>query len=479
MDVPEQKAEPVLAKLNLWDAVSIIIGIIIGATIYETPPLIYQNVSSVWMAMGVWVLGGVLSLFGALTYAELATAYPRTGGDYVYLTRAYGSWMGFLFGWAQLTVIHTGAIGMLAYIFADYCVRLLSIQGAVEFEKNTGAIIAATAVLVLTGLNVLGVVLGKITQNILTVAKIIGLGGILVAGFFWSQAPTVTAPASSSQSPSFGFAMVLIFLAFSGYNDAAYVAAEVKRQRRNMPLALIIGTGGCTVIYLLINAAYLHALGFDGARRSDAIAADVLKLALGKYGETAMCVLVMVSVLGGINGSIFTGSRIFAKMGAEHRVFGWMGHWSHQTGSPIIALCTQAIVCLIMILGVGTEPGQEALNQLFSTIGLTELSWKGRGGFETLLKFTTPIFWLFFLFTSLSLFVLRERDRDIPRPFTVPLYPLAPLLFTGTCVYMLHSGMNYAGQLGLIGSGLLVIGLLLYFVSGERTSSDDTLPEVS
>lgn len=523
MDLPNKGEQPVQAQLGLWDAVSIIIGIIIGATIYETPWLIYQNVSGPSMAMGVWVLGGALSLIGAFCYAELATTYPRLGGDYVYLTRAYGSWAGFLFGWAQLTVIHTGGIGMLAYIFADYAHRLWNVGEHLKF------VYAFLAVAILSVLNIIGVVFGKTTQNVLTGAKIVGLGGILAAGFLWPQAPRdyfsgKVVQASSEQlvidtdgkehkftvaeglklprpgdsvrvavlqtepekaiqvrgpagTPSFGFAMVLVFLAFSGYNDAAYVAAEVRNQRRNMPLALILGVSLVTVIYLAINLAYITGLGFEEARNSHEIAADVLRLPLGRAGETVMCLLVMVSALGAVNGSILTGSRVFSSMGADHVIFAWLGRWHPLFRTPFWALVLQAAVSLTMIVAVGTTMGHEQLNRFFTFFGLKPGSWEGRGGFDTLLKFTTPIFWLFFLLTSLSVFVLREMDRTRERPFRVPFYPVLPLIFVASCIYMLHSGINYAGELGLVGVALLVVGLVLFTISQAtrpaRHAADD------
>src|SRR3712207_381071 len=159
MELPKQQAQPVQAQLGLWDAISIIIGIVIGAGIYETPPLVFQQVSGPWMGLGVWALGGVLSLIGALCYSELASTYPRSGGDYVYLTRAYGPWAGFLFGWSQLAVLMTGSIGMMAFIFANYAVKLWNLGPTSEY------IFAVAAVLLLTLTNITGVMLGKRTQN--------------------------------------------------------------------------------------------------------------------------------------------------------------------------------------------------------------------------------------------------------------------------------------------------------------------------
>src|SRR5438876_952448 len=263
--------QPIQAQLGLWDAVSIIIGIVIGAGIYETPPLIFQNVHGPWEGLGVWALGGLLSLIGALCYAELATTYPRSGGDYVYLTRAFGPWMGFLFGWAQLVVIRTGNIGMMGYVFGDYAVKLFGL------DKEWSLACALGAVTVLSVLNLLGVTFGKRTQNLLTLAKVLGLGGILLAGFL---APEPGAAALKEKAPvqvSLGLAMVFVLYTFGGWNDAALVAAEQRNRRRNITLSLILGTCAITLIYVLVNAAYLFGLGFEGVRNSDAVAADILK----------------------------------------------------------------------------------------------------------------------------------------------------------------------------------------------------------
>jgi amino acid transporter len=459
--LPDQ-AHEVPARLGVTDAVSIIVGIVIGAGIFETPPLILNNVAGPGTALAVWALAGLLSLIGALCYAELATTYPRSGGDYIYLTRAYGPWVGFLFGWAQLAVILTANIGMMAYVFAQYAVKLWDGQPGTEWAW------ASLAVLALTALNFLGIVFGKGTQNLLTAAKVLGLAGVLAAGFLAPGAASSSGPPPNADFKSFAFAMVLVFITYGGWNDAAYVAAEQRDGRRNIPRALICGILAITLIYLLVNAAYLWALGFDGARRSNAIAADVLERSLGAWGPwgaRTISLLVMISALGAANGLILTGSRVCSALGADHPVFARLGRWHHRTAAPRAALLTQALISLGMILVVGTDTGRGALDRLFTAAGLHVESWAGRNGFEILLRCTAPVFWFFFLLNALSLFVLRSRDRGLKRPFQVPLYPLLPAVFCATCAYMLYAGIEYAGKLGLIGGLLLVAGLPLYAVS--------------
>ncbi|MBA4147596.1 MAG: amino acid permease [Verrucomicrobia bacterium] len=447
--------------LSLWDTVSIIIGIVIGAGIYETAPMVFSNVGSPVMALGVWVLGGALSLIGALCYAELASTYPRSGGDYVYLSRAFGSWAGFLFGWAQLAVIMTGSIGMMAYIFANYASQLWNIGSHSMFFY------AFAVVVILSATNMAGAMFGKRAQNILTVIKVLGLLGILFAGFFWAKPETtvLTTGKLIGGTGSIGLAMVLVLYTYGGWNDAAYVAAEVKNKRRNIPRALILGTAALAAIYVLVNWAYLAAVGFESARNSTAIAADVLAQPLGVFGARAMSLLVMVSALGAVNGLIYTGARIYSTLGEDFRMFSKLARWNQKRNSPVTSLATQGVITLAMITLVGTQIGQGTINLFFVTAGATALNFSGYSAFEMLLRCTAPVFWLFFLLTGISLFILRAKDRNIERPFSVPLYPVLPLVFCATCVYMLYSAANYAGKLTWLGAAPLFLGFVLYLFS--------------
>ncbi len=455
----DSSAPGIRAHLSLWDAVSIIVGIVIGASIYEIPPSVFKNAAGPWMGLAVWVIAGLLCLIGALCYAELASTYPRLGGDYAYLTMAYGSGTGFLYGWAQLAIIQTSNIGMMAYVFADYAIKLW------DLPEGTGVLLAFLAVGVLSLMNIVGVVVGKGTQNILTAAKILGLAGILVAGFTGGQVSSAFQGRVLTENPNLMYALIPVFFAYGGWNDAAFVAAEMRDHRRNVPMALITATSGIIVVYVLVNAAYLIGLGFEGVQNSKAVAADVLELALGKWGAKTMCLLVMISALGAVNGLIFTSSRIYAALGSDHKIFAALSRWNPKLGSPVWSLVTQAAITLLMIAMVGTTVGQKSVSQLFVKAQLGEVSWEGRGGFLTLLQCSAPVFWFFFLLSSLSLFVLRYRHPGKERPFSVPLFPIVPLIFVATCGYMLYSGINYAGKLGLVGGGLLLAGVPLWLIS--------------
>jgi len=223
-----------------------------------------------------------------------------------------------------------------------------------------------------------------------------------------------------------------------------------------------------TLVYLVVNAAFIAVLGFDGARSSRAIAADVLSRPFGSAGGQLMSALVMVSALGAVNALILTGARVHAGLGADYSALSALGRWHPRRRSPIGALLAQALVTLGLIALLGTRPGRLAVDSALGAVGLRPAEWTGHGGFDTLLRCTAPVFWLFFLMTSVALFVLRHKDRDLVRPFRVPLYPFLPLVFSGTCLYMLISAIDYAGSLSLVGASLMLLGLPLYFASKQR-----------
>jgi basic amino acid/polyamine antiporter, APA family len=457
---PEREAiERRPAELGLWDAVSVIVGIVVGVSIFKAPPTVFGNLSTPWAGIAVWGLGGLVALAGALCYAELATAYPGSGGDYLYLTRAFGPLVGFLFAWTRLAVILTGNIAALAYVFGDYSVALFAGAPASAVWFATAAVIG------LTLFNVVGLKTGKTLQNLLSVLKVLGLAGLLVAGLVKGSGTAWTA-SQPVNGPGFGLAMILVLYAYGGWNDAVFVAADVREPKRNMPRALALGTLLIAALYILVNAAFVSALGFAGIRGSRTPAADVLGLWLGDRGVTGMSLMVMVSALGAVSGLILAGCRLHASVGADYRIFAWLGRWNRRLNAPVYSLVTQALVSVFLILAVGTEVGRNAVDRSVTAVGLPALPWS-EGGFDTLVAGTSPLFWFFFLLTGISLLVLRYKDRE-PRAFPVPLYPLVPLVFIGASSYMLYASIAYAKALSLMGLVPLLIGVPLYLVRGEK-----------
>jgi amino acid transporter len=455
-------------QIGLWDAVSIIVGIVIGTTIFKAPAMVFQSVSGPYQAMAAWALGGGLSLAGALCYAELATTYPEAGGDYQYLRRAFGPWMGFLFGWAQLSVILTGSIGAMAYAFADY------FQEAFPIGSVTPVQLAVTAVILLSVANVLGVSLAKSTQNVLSGLKVLGLIAIVVIGFSVGENPAATRPPGTTAPPmGFGLAMVFVLYAYGGWNDAAFVAAEMRNPRRNIPWALVLGIAAITLVYLLVNGAYLWVLGFEQARESWTPATDVVEHAIGPGGARAISLLIVVCALSAIHGLILTGSRIFTALGEDHPLFRPLTPWSARWGTPARSIIAQGVVTVALMLLVGTQLGQSAIDGSLVACGLAALPWETYfGGFETLVAGTAPVFWSFFLLTGIAQVVLRFRDRYRKRPFTTPWFPIPTVIFCSTSVYMLYASVNYAKSLCLIGVVPLVVGLALYTTGQLRRLGD-------
>lgn len=462
------------AKLGVLDTVAIIVGIVIGTVIFKAPTFIFKNTSSPWEGLGVWLIGGILALVGAFIYAELATTYPRSGGDYVYLTRAFGRPVGFLFGWAQLVVVLSGSTGAMAFVFGDFAANLME-YGRTDPDRAYFVTMAAIgAVVVFTVLNFLGVVLGKRVQDTLVIVKLAGMALIVFAGLFYPASDAFTIPegADMSRMIGLGTALIVVLYAYGGWNDAAFVASELK-DPRSITKSLIGGILLITVIYLLVNLAYILGLGWMRARDFGTGPLPVAVLSsLSAEASKIMAVIVMISALGAINGLIFTGSRVYASMGQDHSLFSFLGKWNKKLGAPIYAVSAQAVVTLFMILQVGTETGRTATNNVLSAVGIEPIPWArfDNDGFEALFAGTAATFWIFFLLTGLSIFVLRVRDPQIERPFRLhfPWFPLLPFVFCGMCIFGIYSAITFAGWLSLIGFVPLAIGVPIYILSASR-----------
>lgn len=443
-------------ELGLFDSVCIIVGIIIGAGIYKTTPIIAGALPDAGWLIAVWILGGALSLIGALCYAELATTFPHAGGDYVFLTRAYGRGLGFLFAWCELWVVRPGSIGMMAFVFATYAREILPLHLPFKEQFSLMAY-AAGAIIVLTMINILGVREGKWTQNLLTTLKVLSLALIFVVGMFLVPGRAHEPAPLAADPPSFNLrlAMILVLFTYGGWNEMAYVAAEVKNPTRNILRALILGTLAVTAIYVLATLAFVRGLGFHGVQKSQVVAADLLRLSMGDFGSKLIALIICISALGSVNGQIFTGARVYYAMGRDHRVFGLLGHWNPQRSTPVWSLLIQGLITLGLVVAFG---------------------WY-QDGFGNLLNFTTPVFWTFFFLVGLSLFVLRVRYPDVPRPYRTLFFPVTPIVFCCSCLFMIYSSVSYAIQnrtyealwaIGVLLAGIVVACLAAWKESAEK-----------
>ena len=539
-------------QLSLFDSTCLIVGIIVGVGIYVFTPTIAKGAFCWWGLIVIWVVGGLLSLCGALGYAELASAYPRQGGDYVYLSRAYGRWAGFLFGWVQLAIVRPGDIAVMAFGFATYARVLVDLFpdylyrqpfGGTESPPLSLPTYAVAAVVVLTGVNILGVRQGKWMQNLLTIVKALGLlaivgvaavavlggrsatrsqaGGPPVAandlfraeedGRLTVPAPGVLAndagpagkPLSASLagdppkgeafqleedgafsyepaadtgssvsfrytahdgqsksneatvtlllSPEVAVALILVLFSFGGWNEMAYVAAEVKNPGRNIVRALVLGTTAVTVLYLLVTGAFLSTLGFEGTATSEAVAADTISAVVPTIGGAIVAALICVSALGVVNGLIFTGARISYAVGAEHRVFRPLGQWHPHTGTPVRALLLQGTLAVALILLLGSI-------------------------IETVL-YATPAVYCFYLATSLAVIILRRKEPDAPRPYRVTGYPVTTIIFCVVCGFLTYKAVEFAvvvmGKPWIVAVpfAIMLLGLPLYWLSSRGSGN--------
>ena len=449
----EAGAAPV-RHLSWTDAVAVVVGIVIGSGIFSLPKMVAGNSVNETLMILAWVFGGFFCLCGALCYAELSTAYPHSGGEYTYLSRAYGKTIGFLFVWARVAVIQTGSIAFLSYVFGAHAAKVFSIG------PSSTMIYAIAGATILTAINIVGVRTGKWTQNTLTAAKVLGIVAIIaLAVFFAPSADGQPAAAAESGAPpaAFGLAMVFVLYTFGGWNESAYVAGEVRDAKRNMLRVLIVSIVVLTALYVAINLSYLKILGQAGMSATWTPAADAVARIAGTGGGIAVSVLVAVSALGAMNGTIFTGARAMWALGNDFHVLRPLARWHGRFRTPANALVIQWLVTAILIL--------------LPCMG-DWLRQKMGSEFETTAEYTMPVFWTFLLLTAVAVFVLRRKDRNVERPFRVPLYPVTVILFALMCGYMLYSSLAYTMWGALAGVGVLIMGVPLYFIFCRKSCNE-------
>ncbi|RZS86203.1 APC family permease [Pigmentiphaga kullae] len=432
---PDAAAKPATRPLlGTLDIMALVVGIVIGAGIFSAPSLVAMHAGSPTAMMMAWVVGGMISVAGALCYAELASTYPHAGGDYHYLRRAFGTRLSFLFAWARLTVIPTGSIALLGYIFGDYASQIVNLGPA------SPAIYAAAIIVVLTLVNVAGLSTGKWTQNLLTALEVGGVVLIISVGLLFAPDAAPAAPAAPAPGvANWGLVLIFVMLTYGGWNEAAYISAEASGPGRTLPRALFWSLALITLLYLLVNLAYLNVLGQDGMGASSAVAADMMRRALGEPGAQLIALLIAISALTSANATILTAARTTYAFGQDTPAFSMLAKWHPQWNTPVNALWVQAAISLALVaLGAFT-----------------------RSGFATMVEYTAPVFWLFFVLSGVALFVLRRKDPGAHRPFRVPLYPLTPLLFIATSGYLFYASLRHTGVGALVGVAVLGVGALL------------------
>jgi basic amino acid/polyamine antiporter, APA family len=458
----EHKPHELRRDLGFWGAAAIVVGTVIGSGIFLVPKAMILRVGSPEVLFAVWVVGGLLSLFGALTYAELAAAMPEAGGEYVYLREAYGPFFGFLYGWTQTWVAKSASIATLATAFFYYLTNffpsldtvLTSVPlpigpGGNPLEIRSGQLLAMAVILGLAWLNYFGVRFGGGVQVVVTFIKVGCILAIIVIGLTFRGGSAsnffATIPAAGGFAGFFA-ALVAALWAYDGWNNVSMVASEIRNPQRNLPLSLIGGTLLVMAIYLAANLAYFYVLPPEAVGASDRVAAEMMRRILGGAGADAVSLAAMISIFAALNGSILAGSRVpyaLARDGYFFRPYAVV-HPTYRTPANSILLLSGWSAVLVL-----------------------------SGRYEEL--YTLVIFpsWILYAMATASVLVLRRKRPDLPRPYRTLGYPVVPILFVGVAVVLLGSTLVTSPRESLMGLGIIALGLPFYR-HWQRKSAEST-----
>lgn len=437
MEVKQAGSGGLQRGMGLLDASTLVIGCVIGAGIFRLSGRVAAECPSAFMFLLAWVLGGMLSLCGALCFAELSALFPKTGGDYVFLTNAYGRPLGFVFGWTKLFVERTGTIAIVAMVFAEHACRVMG------WEASWDKILASGAIIFLTAANVLGLRFGKNIQNVFTFLKVLALAFIIGAGLFSGKGNAANFtpfwPAWSwNLLSSTGLALIFVLWTYDGWAQAAYVAEEVRNPEKNIPRAIVGGLLGVTALYLLVNFIYLYYIPLPEMAGTKLVAAAAVDKIWPSLGGTLVAAMVMVSTLGSVNGFVLSGGRILFALGRDHKIFHKLSSVNPRTHTPAAALV------------------------VLSTISLA-LVWTGT--LDQLVTYTEIVIFLFFGMSGISLFVFRKRLPDAPRSTKVWGYPFTPIIFIVMCFAFALNAIFHQPKVSLLGVLMALLGLPLYYLS--------------
>jgi APA family basic amino acid/polyamine antiporter len=433
-----------------------VIGGIIGAGIFRNPAEVARRVVSTELTLAVWILGGAIALIGAFCYGELGARNPRAGGGYVYLRDAFGELPAFLYAWSLLLIIATGAIAGVAVTFADYTINLFGLPGGSTVPLAIGAIV------LLSGINYIGVKPGAITQNVFTVLKLVPLALLIGAGIFiargseagLSQATPLTAPSGfAAIAIAVGWALVPVLFSYGGWQQTNFVGEEIIDAPRNLPRALLLGVIAVVAVYLLANVAYIRALGVEGLAASTAPAADAMRNALGPAGGTIIAAGIAISTFGFLNLVILVSPRVYQTMAADGLFFPRMAKLHPRYKTPAAAIVFQAVWA----------------------IGLTLT-----GKYGDLVDYVVFGDWIFFGMTVATLYVFRARDRARgidpapPGSFRALGYPVTPALFVLASAYVVISSIRSNPGNALKGAALIGLGVpvFLFWKSRMKAAGD-------
>jgi len=457
------KNRPELVRgLNVWHAISIVAGTIIGSGIFLVPAEMMQAVGSAGLVYLAWIVGGLLSFFGALTYAELGAVRPFAGGEYVYVRDAYGPLPGFLYGWtwfliakpASIASVTAGLVRVLgtfsAFSFLPRTLVSLHVTSSRVLAINSGHLVAIAATVFITGLNYVGVRKAGNFQVAFTVLKVAMIIGIAIIAFSassgsWSNFGTSFAGAKGGVA-GFMAALVAALWAYDGWNDLNMVSEEIERPERTIPTALIAGVGLVAVLYMGMNAGIQRALPAASIAQAAVPAAAASEAALGRLGISLVSIGMIISMLAGLNGTVMSGGRVPFAVARDGYLFKALGEVHPRFHTPALALVIQGAVAILLVLVGG------AFRELFSLAIFAE--------------------WLFYMVAASTIFVFRKREPDVNRPYRTAGYPVVPALFIGTAAVLLYYTFmnNVRDSLGGVAVILLGIPVYYWFARKRRTS---------
>lgn len=423
-------------SLGITHATAMVVGTIIGAAIFVQPSEITVRMPSVTGILLAWLAAGVLTLCGALALAELSSAFPETGGIYVYLKEAYSPAAGFLWGWAMLWSIHSGVIAAIAMIFARFAAWFVPLSGMGQ------KLVAVAVILVLTAVNSVGVRHGGLVQNVFTAAKLLAVAALIAAGLLFTGKTPASPAAGVGEVTAEGFILALAagLFAFGGWHMVTYVSGETKDAGKTIPRALLFGTLIVTACYAGLNFVYLRVLPLDAVRASEHVAADAADALLGGGGAALVAALVLVSTFGAVNGIILTGPRVYYSMAQDGLLFRWLGSVHPKFKTPHQALLLQAVLASLLTL-TGTY------RELFIRVVYTE--------------------WIFFALLAVALFRLRKRP-DYRPAWRIWGYPAVPLLFVAASAVVVVFQIRAEPVNSAVGLGLVLLGLPIYLLWSWR-----------
>jgi basic amino acid/polyamine antiporter, APA family len=450
-DTADRWGEKLPRRLGPWSAAAVVIGSTIGSGIFRTPADIAKRVETVAAFASVWLVGAVIALCGALSYAELSAMMPRTGGIYVYLREAFGRIFAFLFGWAELLVLRPAAYGAIAVTCADYGWRLAGQDGdvAVIGVLSRAQVTAAVLIVVVGIANIRAIVLGAVIQNISTLLKMSALLALCALGLRWALGDHASVDVAStrvvdSPAAAFGLALVSVMWAYDGWSDVGFVSGEVRDPQRNLPRAFVLGTLAVAALYLGANAAYLAVIPLGHMPGSSLIAADVAAKVVGEAGVAFVSAAVVVSTFGTLNGSMMTGPRVFYAMAADGLFFRALAKVDPRYGTPGRAIA--------MSIGLGVV--------FVSVKKFAELAD----------QFVVGI-WPFYALGVAAVFVLRRRDPDRERPYRTWGYPWVPALFLVATLYLLGAYLVTEPAKFFACIGVILLGVPVYLLWTRRSTS--------